>query len=283
MTRRPVLGHRAEQVPQQHEVVQPAHLGEHHRPGRSVRVAGRRRETGCQRVTQEERRHGQLELVDEAIGQQLPAQPRAGLHHQATRPAPCQVGEDSREPHRRGDADDLRQVVKFRLEIGGNRIGAVDEPRDLRLGGKERGIRVQGTAGGDRDPGRMLGQPAGQPGRPARRRADEQPGVVAADGGGAHHDRIRAGAFRVDPVQVGLSGHDQALRSGSVQVAVDRHRAAEQHVRAFRRQVCLPSGTRPSPRPGAVWPAQRYPEPAAFRGQGRGDLLACSAVPEAGG
>src|SRR5204862_8051120 len=69
--------------------------------------------------------------------------------------------------------------------------------------GEEQGAGIEVAAGGQGDPDGVRGPAIGGAGRPALRRADEEPRVVAPDRARPDHDRIAAGPLVVDPVQVG--------------------------------------------------------------------------------
>jgi hypothetical protein len=111
--------------------------------------------------------------------------------------------------------------------------GTVDQLLGV-TGDEEGGARVQLSATGDGHLDRGWRQAAGDALGAPRRRTHQQPGVVVADGCGAHEDRVAVRTHGVDPVEVGIIGQHETFVGRGVDVAVDRHAAAEQCVRAFR-------------------------------------------------
>jgi hypothetical protein len=183
----------------------------------------------------EERRHREGQLVHEATGEELAAQPRPALDQQPVHATAGQVGEDRPEPHRRRDGDDRRQLVQPVLKLGRLRRSAVDNRTGAAGAGEEPGSRIQVAAGGEGHPGRVLGKATAHPAGPAARGPDHQARVVAADRARADHDRVRLGPFGVDPVEVGVTGQDQPLRPRRIQAAIHGHCAAQQHIWPFGR------------------------------------------------
>ena len=98
-------------------------------------------------------------------------------------------------------------------------LGAIDQPgRGAHREERRRRRQVAGRGHSDLD--RVLRQASGHAGGPARFRADDQPGVVAPDGGGADHDRVAAGPHLIHPVQILVTGQDEPVTAPVVDVAV---------------------------------------------------------------
>ena len=121
------------------------------------------------------------------------------------------------------------------------RARAVDELLGV-AGGEEVGARVQLHPLGHGHLDRRRREPAGGPLVAAGLRAHQQPRVVVPHGGRADQDRVAGGAHGVDPVEVGVVGQREALRRRAAEVAVDRHAAAQQGVRAVSHVRLRPAG-----------------------------------------
>jgi hypothetical protein len=185
-----------------------------------------------------------LELVGEAVREEVTQEPRAAFDHDATdTPFGTKIFEHEAEGQRIAGVDDYGGVlepVPGRAEGGS---GAVDQARRAR--GEEAGGRVQVAGRGEGDPDRVRGQAAGGPAGAAARVPDQQPRVVRADRVRADHDGVAARPFLVHPVQVGGPGQDQPPRAGVVQVAVGRRGTGQQDVRTRRHEpsVAIRLGT----------------------------------------
>ena len=104
------------------------------------------------------------------------------------------------------------------------RRAVLPPPSSPGVAGEETGRRIEVTAGRDRDPGGLRRPPAGAALRLAAGRADEQPGIVAADGPGPDQDGVGRRPLRVHPVQIGRAGQHQPVLARPVETAVQRHR-----------------------------------------------------------
>ena len=109
--------------------------------------------------------------------------------------------------------------------------------------------RVEVAGAADRDLQGVLRLPGGNAGGPPRRRVDQQPRVVGANGARADEDRVHGGPHLVDPVEVGRAGEQQALGPGVVQVAVEGDGGGQQDVRVRHRRG--PVGRRRTARSGS--------------------------------
>ena len=116
----------AEQVSQQYDIVELAYLRQVHRPCGVMRIHTRPGEPWRRRRADEERGHGQGQLVHEPVREELASQPRPALDQQPVHAAAGQVGKDRPEFHRRRDGDDGGNIVQHVLELGRLRGGAVD-------------------------------------------------------------------------------------------------------------------------------------------------------------
>ena len=153
--------------------------------------------------------------------------------------------------HRLAAVDHGRHRAEPRAGVGHPRARAVDELLGV-AGGEEGGARVQLHPLGHGDLDRRRREPAGRPLLAAHLRAHEQPRVVVPHGRRADQDRVAGGAHGVDPVEVGVVGQRQAPRRRAAEVAVDRHAAAEQGVRAVRHLRLRPAAPRPGRATGAA-------------------------------
>ena len=113
------------------------------------------------------------------------------------------------------------------------------------------------------------------------RRAGERTtsrGLSVAHGLRPDQDRVARGAYGVDPVEVGVVGEQQARRRVA-DVAVDRHAAREQGVRAVTHPWLLSGARPPATRAGravraAAWrraPRERTPPPRTSGARQAGD------------
>jgi hypothetical protein len=214
-----------EPVAQQHDVVDRADLGELGASGAGGEPP-RTGEARPARGTQEERRHDEVQLVDEARREERGVDRGAALDEQLPDAAPRQVAEQIGEFDGGPGVDDLREPtepVSERADRGG---GGVDESLGL-AGGEEGRGGVEVARPGHRDLGRVRRQTPGDPPLPAFAGAHEQSGVVGADGARPHQDRVAARADGVDPVEVCGRREDEPVGGGVVEVAVDRRGAAQ--------------------------------------------------------
>jgi GTP cyclohydrolase II len=83
------------------------------------------------------------------------------------------------------------------------------------------------------------------------RRPHQQARIVETDGPGADQDRVASGPHLVDPVEIGVVGQQQPLVTGAVEISVDRHAAAEQHVRSGIHCRRLPLDRKDNLHPGS--------------------------------
>ena len=90
-----------ERVAQQHHVADLAHLGERRAPPRVPREAPVAHEARRARVADEERRHDELQLVDEVVGQELGVHDAAALDHEPLHAAVGEVLAEPAHPHAR--------------------------------------------------------------------------------------------------------------------------------------------------------------------------------------
>ena len=173
-----------------------------------------------------------MQLVGQLVGPgQEPGQDVRATLDQETSHAPFgQIIENELQGQGVTGVDEAGLIPDPGAGAGQGRGGAVDQA--FGAGGEEAGAGVQVPGAGNSDAGRVLGQAAGGAAGAAARVADQQPGVVAADRARADQDRVAAGPYVIDAVQVGRAGQDQALRAGVVEVAVGRDGAAQQDVRA---------------------------------------------------
>jgi uncharacterized membrane protein YbhN (UPF0104 family) len=250
-----------EQVAQQDDVAQPADLGQRGpaaRPGREPAGTDQPRRPG---LTDEERRDRQLQLVHQPGGQELGVHALAALDHQPPDPTPVKVGQQPGQLHRVTGVRHSGDRAQPAPGRGQHRPGAVDQPVGV-PGGEEGGGRVQHPTTGQHHLDRRRALPAGHPLLASPGRADQQPGVVPADGPGADQDRVAVGAGGIHPIEVGVVGQQQPLRGHVVQAAVDRHAATEQHVRSLGHPRRPPV---PVPEPAA---AGAYPPAGRVRPAG---------------
>jgi hypothetical protein len=182
------------------------------------------------RGAEEERRHDEVQLVDEprreegrvdgspALDEQLP--------HAAPREVAEQAGEQVGEPGGTSGVDDVGERAEPAPQLADDRSRGEHEPLGV-PGGEERrgGIEVAGP--GEGDLGGARGQTPRSPGVATRGRPHEQPRVVGTDGARPDEDRIGRGAYGVDPVEVRRRGENQPAWRGVVEIAVDRRRAAQ--------------------------------------------------------
>ena len=113
----------------------------------------------------------------------------------------------------------------------------------------------------------------------ARPRAHQQPRVVVAHGRRADHDRVAGCAHGVDAVEVGVVGQLEAPRRRAAEVAVDRHAAAQEGVRAVSRQCAR--GTHETTRHGSAGKAGDEHQDAVDDGGGDPSSAPSPAAPNA--
>ena len=116
-----------QRVPQQRHVAQPANLGEDRPvilvPGKPA-VAD---EAGRPGVTDEQRRYRQVQLVDQAGGEELGVHRTAALDHQPAHAPPVQVREHGRQVHRLAAVHNGGDLADALPRLGQRRSPAVDE------------------------------------------------------------------------------------------------------------------------------------------------------------
>jgi hypothetical protein len=169
----------------------------------------------------------------------------AALDHEPLHAAVGEVLAEPAHPHAPAAVHDRRHRPEPRAGVGHPRARGVDEllvsPVVKKFERASRSTRsVTVIFIGDGASPRPCAVAAGL-------RAHEQPRVVGAHGDRADHDRVARGAHLVDPVEVGLVGQREARRLVA-EVAVERHAAAQQGVRAV--SIALPR--RPGRRPTAT-------------------------------
>jgi hypothetical protein len=218
-----------EPVPEQHDVVDRADLDEVGAAG-AGREPSRPGEPRTARSAEEERRHDEVQFVDEPRREERRVDGGAALDEQLSDAAPRQVGEQTgeqvREPDGSPGVDDLREPAEPAPERVDRRGGGVDEPLGV-PGGEEGGGRVEVARPGHRDLRRIRRPALRDAPLPALAGPHEQARVVGADRPSSHQDRVAPGADRVDPVEVGGRGEDEPAGRGVVEIAVDRRRAAQ--------------------------------------------------------
>jgi hypothetical protein len=114
-------------VPQQHHVAEPAHLDQ---VGATVRTPGERPvadEPRRPRVTHEDRRDHQVQLVRQSRGQELRVHRAAALDHQALHPAGVQVRRHPVQVERLTAVDDRRDLAEPVLGLVQHGRRAVDQ------------------------------------------------------------------------------------------------------------------------------------------------------------
>jgi hypothetical protein len=218
-----------ESVPQEHDVVDRADLDE-----LGAAVAGREPsgpgEPRPARGAEEERRHDEVQLVDEPGREERRVDGGAALDEQlpdaARREVGEQAGEQAGEPGGRSGVHDLRPPAEPAAQATDRRRGCVDEPLGI-PGGEEGRGRVEVARAGDRDLHRLRQQAEGDAPLAAPGGPHEQARVVGADRPRSDQDRVAPGADRVDPVEVRGRGEDEPARRGVVEVAVYGRRAAQ--------------------------------------------------------
>ena len=197
-------------------------------------------------VADEHRRHRQVKLVGEPLGEELREHAAAALDHQPPHSPGRQVGEH------RGQADVILRATRRVTRLAAHAddldpghapdpagdpvllpVRNVDQPGSP-ASGEEPRRRVEVAADRERDPGRARRQPSRNAMVSTERRPHQQRRIVAADRAGADQDRVAARPHLVDPVEVRLVGQDQPVAGGVVDAAVDGHRDRQQHVRALR-------------------------------------------------
>ena len=166
----------------------------------------------------------------------------AALDHQPLHAALAEVLADRAHLDRLPAVDHGRHRPEARAGVGHPRARAVDELLGV-AGGEEVGAGVELHALGHGDLDRRRREPSGRPLVAAGLRAHEQPRVVVPHGACAHEDRVAGGAHGVDPVEVGVVGQREALRHRAAEIAVDRHAAAQQRVRALRHRALRPAAS----------------------------------------
>jgi trans-aconitate methyltransferase len=218
-----------EPVPEQHDVIDRPHLDELAAPG-AGREPSRAGEPRPARSAEEERRHHDVQLVDEPRREERRVDGGTALDEQLPDAPPGQVGEQAGEqvgePGGSAGVDDVRQPAEPAPEGADRRRGGVHEPLGV-AGGEEGGGRVEVARPGDGDLGRVRRQAAGDAPLPALVGPHEQARVVRPDRPRSHEDRVARRADRVDPVEVRRRGQDEPARRGVVEVPVDRGRAAQ--------------------------------------------------------
>ena len=164
----------AQQVAQRDHAAEPLHAGQRHGV-RAVRgVVPRQRERRRARLPHEERRHGQVQLIREVLGQKIPQQDRAAFEENPRHGAFGQIGEREGEGGRVTGVNDLGPVPQPRHRGRDRRAGAVDQAaparplrgegvRPLRWGEEARG-RVEVGGRGHGDPQGVLRPPGRDPG-----------------------------------------------------------------------------------------------------------------------
>src|SRR5262249_18488887 len=162
-------------------------------------------------------------------GEELGVDAAAAFDHEPTDTAPGEVGEHAGQVEPVAGADDGGEPTEGVADSRDDAVRAVDGLLAPVVPEPQLGVHV--TAPGDGDLEWMLGPAARHPGGPAFTRVDHQPRVVPTHGGSADQDGVAAGAQGVDPVEVLGVGQQQPVGAGVVDVAVDGHRAAQQHVR----------------------------------------------------
>jgi GTP cyclohydrolase II len=230
-------------VPEQDDVADLPHLGQHRPATRVARVTPVAEQPRRGRLTDEERGDHQVQLIRQPGPEELGVHRLAALDHQPPDAAVVQVGEHPAQVDRVAGVDHGGKPVEPGRGVRDLRARAVDEPGRA-AGGEEPSRRIEPAGRRDRHLERGGRQPAPDPlGAPAGR-PHEQPRVVRAHGPGADQDRVATGPGVVDPVEVGLVGEQHAVRRGVVEAAVEGHPAAEQHVGALWHRPVLPSSVR---------------------------------------
>ena len=227
---------RPQQVAQQHHLLDPSHVGESHgvigaRDGAGIEIrwrGGEVREAEPRGggIGDEERGHGQVELVGQAPARKSPStRAPPSTRRRSTPRSARSFRTRSRESGSPASMSTALSPSRARARADRGR-GAVHQAE--RAGGEEASLRVQVAGGGEGDPGRMLGQAAGGAAGAAARVPDQQPRVVLADRLRADQDGVAARPHLVHAVQVGGAGQDQPPRARVVQVAVRRGGAGQQ-------------------------------------------------------
>ncbi len=187
-------------------------------------------EAGRGGVPDEERRDHQVDLVDEPCGEEPGVDRTPALDHQPVYAARGKVRQDDVQVDRvTGVHDGCHPGEPLASPVRRGARG-IDDLLDL-PGGEEAGAAVEVAKAGEGDLDGAFRQAAGHPLLAAGRRADQQPGVVATDGVGAHQDGVDTGPDLVDPVEVGVVGQQQPPVAGIVDVAVHGHGHRQQDVR----------------------------------------------------
>ena len=124
-------------------------------------------------------------------------------------------------------------------ETGRDVARTVDDPLGVALR-EERGVAWDRAARRDGDLRGRFGQARRGAHEPALLAAHEQPRVVAAHRRSSHEDRVALCPQLVDPVEVGGVGHRELVRRSAVEVAVERHRTAQGHIRPVDHDGSLP-------------------------------------------
>jgi hypothetical protein len=218
-----------EPVPEQHDVLDRADLDELGAPGAGGEPSGSG-EPRPARGAEEERRHDEVQLVDQPDREERRVDGGAALDEQLPDAAPREIteqtGQQVGEPGGSSGVHDLGELAEPapQLAYGGGR--GVHEP----LGAacreeRRRGVEVAGP--GESDLRGARGQGPCDPGPATRGRPHEQPRVVGADGARTDEDRVGRRADGVDPVEVGGRREHEPAWRGVVEVAVDRRRAAQ--------------------------------------------------------
>ncbi len=242
------------QVPHEYDVLDPAGVEQAQPAGL---VGPRPEQAGRRGVADEQRGEDELEFVGEALVQELGVDSAAALDHQAADAAHVVQVLQQGPPVQGGtERDDVGGAPEEAGGPLGAPVGGVDDL--VAAGVPEVGPGIEVAGGGDRDLQRVLRFALRHPGRAPLGGVDQQAGVVGADRAGADEDRVDRGPYRVDPVEVGRAGQQQALGAGVVQVAVEGDGGGQQHVRQghrrplFRRRTGW-SGTDGFVRTGPAW------------------------------
>ena len=181
------------------------------------------------RITDEERRDREDEFIGQPGLQELGEHRCAALDHQPGHAADRQVVEHAAQIHAMTRVGDVCLAAQAIHGGGDGCRRHVDDP--VRARREDLGGRVKVPGATDHHPGRIRISPAGDPFAPAGRRPDQQDRIVCAYRSGTDEDGVAASTELIDAVDVGVPGQAQRLVRGVVDVPVQRHRAAQQHIR----------------------------------------------------
>jgi hypothetical protein len=200
-----------EPVPEQYDVLDRPDLEELGAPGVRRESPGSG-EPRAARGTEEERRHDEVQLVDQPGREERRVDDGAALDEQLPDAAPREIAEQAGEQvGKPGESPGVHHLCELaesapqRADRGGRGEHQPLGTRD----GEERRRGVEGARPGQSDLGGARGQAPRDPGLATSGRPHEQPRVVGADGARSDEDRVGRGADGVDPVEVGGRREDE--------------------------------------------------------------------------